>query len=447
MTTVPYSWLKQIPASLLEAHEIMPFGVLPTFPWEQFSAVFAKVFQLDAIKFESSNWQLTQTNDLYSQLGSHPVALHCDLSPLEGTFWLLMAKEDREKLMSLLLTHKIDGEVIDEEYQKAFTQFLALELFAICNKLDYQKDLTPHLLETDALPHEVSYTQDILIHYSGSTFLVRLIASEELRISWKERFAERSLSIQLSKDLAEKIKFTLHLEGGSTALYLSDWKKIAVGDLLLLDQSSLEIDNGKGSIMISLFQQPFFLAQLQEGKIKIKDYPLYHEAPIAMPTYEDNDDDDLDEFDLDSTFSDEFTEETDHSGETTAAESVRTRHTESDIDENETASLHDSTTEETVEGPPPVSAKTDESTKSALPFEHSASKPLNVQNLPVNVVVEIGRIEMTIQKLIELQPGSMLDLNISPEDGVDLTINGQIVAKGELLKIGDSLGVRILDKG
>lgn len=63
------------------------------------------------------------------------------------------------------------------------------------------------------------------------------------------------------------------------------------------------------------------------------------------------------------------------------------------------------------------------------------------------VVVELARLQMTIQKLMELQPGNLLDLNVRPENGVDLVVNGKRIAKGELLLIGDVLGVRVLDIG
>ena len=54
---------------------------------------------------------------------------------------------------------------------------------------------------------------------------------------------------------------------------------------------------------------------------------------------------------------------------------------------------------------------------------------------------------MSIQKLMELEPGNTLELDIHPESGVDLVVNGRRIGKGELLRIGDHLGVRILDIG
>lgn len=69
------------------------------------------------------------------------------------------------------------------------------------------------------------------------------------------------------------------------------------------------------------------------------------------------------------------------------------------------------------------------------------------KDIPLTVVVEVGRIQISVQKLLELQPGNLLELDVHAENGVDLVVNGKAIGKGELLKIGDALGVRILDKG
>ena len=58
--------------------------------------------------------------------------------------------------------------------------------------------------------------------------------------------------------------------------------------------------------------------------------------------------------------------------------------------------------------------------------------------------LELG---ISVQKLMELQAGNILELNIRPEEGVSLVINGRCVGKGELHRLGNTLGVRILELG
>lgn len=77
---------------------------------------------------------------------------------------------------------------------------------------------------------------------------------------------------------------------------------------------------------------------------------------------------------------------------------------------------------------------------------HAPKKAVPLQEIPLCVVLEVGRIQMSIKKLLELQPGNMLEVDIHPEAGVDMVVNGKKVARGELLKIGDAIGVRISER-
>jgi len=61
------------------------------------------------------------------------------------------------------------------------------------------------------------------------------------------------------------------------------------------------------------------------------------------------------------------------------------------------------------------------------------------------LTAEMGKIRIPLQKLLHLQPGTMLDIIQRPELGVDITIGGKRIGKGELLKLGEAVGLRILD--
>jgi flagellar motor switch protein FliN len=67
--------------------------------------------------------------------------------------------------------------------------------------------------------------------------------------------------------------------------------------------------------------------------------------------------------------------------------------------------------------------------------------------IPVTLTIEVGRLKMTAEKLLSLQAGNMLELAQAADAPVDLTLSGKRVGRGELLKIGDVLGVRVLELG
>lgn len=79
--------------------------------------------------------------------------------------------------------------------------------------------------------------------------------------------------------------------------------------------------------------------------------------------------------------------------------------------------------------------------------DESKQGPPTPENIKLPVIVEVGRIQMTVDTLLKLEPGNLLDLNIQPEAGVDLVVNGNRVGKGELIQVGEMVGVRVLEIG
>jgi flagellar motor switch protein FliN/FliY len=80
-------------------------------------------------------------------------------------------------------------------------------------------------------------------------------------------------------------------------------------------------------------------------------------------------------------------------------------------------------------------------------FPAAEEETVTLKELPVNLVVEISRLRITLEKLIQLVPGNMIELPIKPDQPVHLTINDQLVGKAELVHLGETLGIRILEIG
>ena len=67
-----------------------------------------------------------------------------------------------------------------------------------------------------------------------------------------------------------------------------------------------------------------------------------------------------------------------------------------------------------------------------------------LDDLPLKLVCQVGSLELTLAQLRELGAGSLLQLDTPGVDSVDLMVNGRRVGQGQLVKIGDGLGVRLL---
>ncbi|MBE0398767.1 type III secretion system cytoplasmic ring protein SctQ [Halomonas sp. FME1] len=67
-----------------------------------------------------------------------------------------------------------------------------------------------------------------------------------------------------------------------------------------------------------------------------------------------------------------------------------------------------------------------------------------LDRLPVRLVCEFGRLELSLGELRELDRGSVLPLSRPSEEAVDLVVNGKAMGRGRLVEVGDGLGVQIV---
>jgi len=85
-------------------------------------------------------------------------------------------------------------------------------------------------------------------------------------------------------------------------------------------------------------------------------------------------------------------------------------------------------------------------------FDDSMSRtlsdnPPNVQmllDINLNVTIELGRTRLSIRKILELGPGSIIELDRLAGEPVDLLVNDKVVAKGEVVVVDEYFGIRII---
>lgn len=64
-------------------------------------------------------------------------------------------------------------------------------------------------------------------------------------------------------------------------------------------------------------------------------------------------------------------------------------------------------------------------------------------DVPVRLTVEVGRARLPLGDLIRLGPGSLVELDREAHEAADILVNGKVVARGEVVTIGEHYGVRI----
>ncbi|WP_425061357.1 flagellar motor switch phosphatase FliY [Sporomusa carbonis] len=68
-----------------------------------------------------------------------------------------------------------------------------------------------------------------------------------------------------------------------------------------------------------------------------------------------------------------------------------------------------------------------------------------IMDVPLQITVELGRTRKLIRDILELTPGSIVELDKLAGEPVDILVNGKLIAKGEVVVIDENFGVRITD--
>lgn len=68
-----------------------------------------------------------------------------------------------------------------------------------------------------------------------------------------------------------------------------------------------------------------------------------------------------------------------------------------------------------------------------------------IMDVPLEVTVELGRTSKSIKEILDFTPGTIIDLNRIAGEPIDVLVNGKYVAKGEVVIIEESYGIRITD--
>jgi len=66
-------------------------------------------------------------------------------------------------------------------------------------------------------------------------------------------------------------------------------------------------------------------------------------------------------------------------------------------------------------------------------------------HIEMRLSVEIGATRMTLAELSTLEPGAVIELDRRSDERIDIIVNDRLLAKGEVVTVGDRFGVRIVE--
>lgn len=108
-------------------------------------------------------------------------------------------------------------------------------------------------------------------------------------------------------------------------------------------------------------------------------------------------------------------------------------------DEKNTEKVEETNTKEIVEDKKEQKPEEDK-------VERSSLENLRVlENIDVKLTVEVGGAEIKLRELLRINEGSVIELERLAGDPLDILANGTIIAKGEVVMIGERFGIRFTE--
>lgn len=95
-----------------------------------------------------------------------------------------------------------------------------------------------------------------------------------------------------------------------------------------------------------------------------------------------------------------------------------------------------------------------ESTRFQNVDEDSRGRPMStgdeikmdvILDIPVTISMEIGRTQISIRSLLQLNQGSVVELDRFAGEPMDILVNGTLIAHGEVVVVNDKFGIRLTD--
>ncbi len=448
MSVSDHQWVKKIQSLALQAQDLPMWGNFPSFPWEELSKHLKTALSLEDLQISPGTADWKSADQLILGLGERPFSMGVTLTPLEGNACLLFSREDFSKLASWMIGPETsDSSLTDLALQEGFFHYLSLEGARALDRLGLFKDLSPTLAAAPAL-EEASYCIDFALHHSEAVAWGRIVCLPDFHRNFKAHFSQKYL-LSTPRPLYRDVTVDLSLYAGSTKLKQTSWATLNPGDLILLNHCSYFPQTKKGTFQLILNETPLFQVKVKEEHMKILDYALYYEDTHMDNTPDDDDfdatsfgelsDEDLSDTDktsFEETIDEDLPDTDETSFEETIDEDLSDPEDTNEIDsalEDQDASLDEAADEDLNEDP----------AVDVLPKEALVSP----DKVPLVISVEVAKMKMTLDQLLTLKPGSVLSLSVHPDQDVHLVTSGKRIARGQMVQIGEVIGVKVTEVG
>jgi flagellar motor switch protein FliN/FliY len=94
----------------------------------------------------------------------------------------------------------------------------------------------------------------------------------------------------------------------------------------------------------------------------------------------------------------------------------------------------------------PKPVKLEQIIDSPSPLNEDERRRLDtILDIPVTISMEVGRSRISIRNLLQLNQGSVVELDRVAGEPLDVMVNGTLIAHGEVVVVNDKFGIRLTD--
>jgi type III secretion system YscQ/HrcQ family protein len=229
------------------------------------------------------------------------------------------------------------------------------------------------------------------------------------------RGARLQANLDANKSRLSHVKTTMRAEIGAVEIQAADLDGIRPGDVVLVESLSSRPDKNTGGtakLRVGLGRSGALQAEVafKNGKFFAKVTALVEgppEQPGALAASEN------------AAQGDDESDSAEQGGEETGAQEA------DEADESEAA------------------APDDDFQGSDFMAESEGQSLVN--DIPLQMTVELGRVTLTGEEVVALRVGQIFDLNKLSGEPLDLSINGKVIGRGEVVEVDGNLGIRVVD--
>lgn len=303
-------------------------------------------------------------------------------------------------------------------------------------------------------------TSEISIEGEGAAFPLLSFATPSFLKAFKE--LRKPTFEKEKKEICESISVPISIELGRSFISLQEIKEIRPGDLFLVEHPFYTPGSEKARVILTYNGKPIFRGKLKDNSLKILEMPFIPEVftyagntlrrpnePVKATGQEQITNNEPS--DNHSPDGEDFSNEdkTAHGDEMMTNKEVASEHEEQfDLEKNpfegEDPFDNDDLASSETETQQPNEQEID---KASIQASAIIPEKIDINTIPQTVVVQLTQLNMTLDQLSKLTPGNVVDLNIDAQHPVSLVIHDRVIAIGELVLLGDHVGVRIKDIG